>query len=104
MIINYSVTQTGLEDQLLDKVVGVERADLAEQKVTLVTELSELSGKLKELEDTLLCELASSTGNILNHSDLIEALEHTKTNAVQISDKLEEAKATAVEIDATCGH
>jgi len=102
MIINYSVTQSGLEDQLLNEVVRVERADLAEQKVTLVTEVSELSGMLKELEDTLLYELANSTGNILDNGDLIETLEQTKTKAVEISEKLEEAKSTAVEIDATC--
>jgi dynein heavy chain len=61
MIINYSVTLAGLEDQLLNEVVKFERADLAEQKSQLVEEVSELSGMLKELEDTLLYELANST-------------------------------------------
>ena len=36
---------------------------------------------LKELEDTLLHELANSTGNILDNTDLIETLEKTKTKA-----------------------
>ena len=40
---------------------------------------------LKELEDTLLYELANSTGNILDNTDLIETLEKTKTKAVEIS-------------------
>jgi len=102
MIINYSVTLQGLEDQLLTEVVKYERADLAEQKAALVEEVSELSGMLKELEDTLLHELANSTGNILDNTDLIETLEKTKSKAVEISDKLEQAKSTAVEIDATC--
>merc|ERR1719446_1751277 len=102
MIINYSVTLAGLEDQLLNEVVKFERADLAEQKAALVEEVSELSGMLKELEDTLLYELANSTGNILDNTDLIETLEKTKTKAVEISQKLEEAKATATEIDITC--
>ena len=101
MIINYSVTQLGLEDQLLNEVVKVERADLAEQRTNLVIEVSELSGLLKELEDTLLYELANSSGNILDNADLIETLEQTKTKAVQIGEKLEEAKAAAIEIDAT---
>merc|ERR1719421_1090585 len=102
MIINYSVTLAGLEDQLLNEVVRFERADLAEQKSALVEEVSELSGMLKELEDTLLYELANSTGNILDNTDLIATLEKTKTKAVEISDKLEEAKATSQEIDETC--
>ena len=62
-----------------------ERADLAEQKAKLVEEVAELAGMLKELEDTLLYELANSTGNILDNTDLIETLEKTKTKAVEIS-------------------
>ena len=102
MIINYSVTLSGLEDQLLNEVVRFERADLADQRAALVEEVAELAGMLKELEDTLLYELANSTGNILDNTDLIETLEKTKTKAVEISEKLEEAKGTAVEIDVTC--
>ena len=102
MIINYSVTLSGLEDQLLNEVVRFERADLAEQKEALVEEVADLAGMLKELEDTLLYELANSTGNILDNTDLIETLEKTKTKAVEISEKLEVSKATAVEIDETC--
>ena len=102
MIINYSVTIAGLEDQLLNEVVKVERADLAEQRAALVEEVSELSGMLKELEDTLLFELANSTGNILDNTDLIATLEKTKSQATKISEKLLEARATSNEIDATC--
>ena len=103
MIINYSVTLAGLEDQLLNEVVKFERADLAEQKSQLVEEVSELSGMLKELEDTLLYELANSTvwlasartcaccyplqldpmlailqGNILDNTDLSTYLTHPR--------------------------
>ena len=41
---------------------------------------------LKELEDTLLYELANSTGNILDNDDLIHTLEQTKTKAVEIGE------------------
>ena len=102
MIINYSVTLNGLEDQLLGEVVPLRARDLAEQKEALVVEVAELAGMLKELEDTLLFELANSTGNILDNTDLIETLEKTKTKATEISDKLEEAKSTSIEIDETC--
>jgi len=102
MIINYSVTLQGLEDQLLNEVVKVERADLAEQSAMLIEECSELATMLKELEDTLLFELANSTGNILDNTDLIETLEKTKTKATEISGKLAEAKATSQEIAVTC--
>jgi dynein heavy chain len=62
MIINYSVTFKGLSDQLLNVVVGHERKELEEQRERLVVEMSATKAILKECEDTLLRELASSTG------------------------------------------
>lgn len=40
VVINYSVTLSGLEDQLLDAVVKVERPDLEEQREALIRETS----------------------------------------------------------------
>ena len=101
-IINFSVTIAGLEDQLLNEVVEVERADLAAQRTQLVQEVAQLSETLKELEDVLLYELANATGNILDNTELISTLEKTKTKAVEIGDKLVEARATGEEIDIAC--
>ena len=104
MIINYSVTLQGLEDQLLNVVVEHERKDLADQRTALIQDMSDLSETLKELEDSLLYELANSTGNILDNTDLISTLEQTKTKATEISAKLELAKVTSNEIDVACSH
>ena len=101
-IINFSVTLAGLEDQLLNEVVAVERADLAAQRKNLVEEVAQLSETLKELEDVLLYELANATGNILDNTELISTLEKTKTKAVEIGEKLVEARATGDEIDIAC--
>ena len=99
MIINYSVTQQGLQEQLLNVTVGHERQDLEEQRERLITEMSENKTLLKSLEDTLLGELSNASGNILDNQELIETLENTKEKAVEISEKLDQAKETAVEID-----
>ena len=64
MIINYSVTFKGLSDQLLNVVVAHERHELEEQRERLIVEMSENKSLLKSLEDTLLRELASSTGKL----------------------------------------
>eukprot|EP00741_Cyanophora_paradoxa_P015322 tig00000194_g14791.t1 len=98
-IINFGVTPQGLEDQLLDVVVGHERLDLQQQRQDLINEMSENRSMLKELEDTLLRELANSTGNILDNEDLIATLENTKQKATEIAEKLQTAKQTAAEID-----
>ena len=98
MIINYCVTMDGLANQLLNAVVGHERPDLEEQFAELVTSMGESALLIVSLEDTLLHELSSSTGNILDNADLIATLDETKTKAVEISAKLEEASHTKEEI------
>jgi dynein heavy chain len=50
------------------------------------------------LEDTLLRELSSSQGNILDNQDLIETLENTKQKAVEIAAKLKQAEITKSDI------
>jgi dynein heavy chain, axonemal len=46
MIVNYGVTMDGLASQLLNVVVGHERADLEESYATLVREMSESAMQL----------------------------------------------------------
>ena len=53
-IINFTVTQEGLEDQLLGLVVREERPDLERQKNQLIKSLAADKKTLKELEDKIL--------------------------------------------------
>jgi dynein heavy chain len=101
MVINYSVTETGLAAQLLNVVVKHERPDLEEMRENLVTELSENKVLLKKCEDTLLRELAYATGNLLENEELVLTLEKTKATAVEISAKIEIANQTAKDIATT---
>lgn len=89
----------GLEDQLLGVVVKNERPDLEEQREFLIIETSTNKTLLKRLEDTLLRELATSTGNILDNTDLVETLEETKSKANEVTEKLKLAAKTAMEFD-----
>lgn len=45
---------------------------------------SENKKLLKDLEDSLLRELATSTGNMLDNTELISTLEETKTKADEV--------------------
>ncbi|EGF80533.1 hypothetical protein BATDEDRAFT_25191 [Batrachochytrium dendrobatidis JAM81] len=101
MIINYSVTFKGLSDQLLIVVVAHERKELEEQRERLVTEMSQNKSLLKDLEDTLLRELASSTGLMLDNVELIQTLEETKSKATEIASKLVLANQTSTEVEAS---
>lgn len=98
MIVNYSVTQGGLANQLLNVVVAHERPDLEDQYRELVTEMSENTQMMVELEDTLLRELSNSTGNILDNEELIATLDETKSKATEIGTKLELSSFTKDEI------
>jgi len=98
MIINYSVTMGGLEDQLLDVVIGHEREDLQQQREELIQTISQGNITLKELEDSILFELTNSTGNILDNHTLIATLKDAKSKSITIAESLVESKATAEEI------
>ncbi|XP_043925694.1 dynein axonemal heavy chain 10 [Protopterus annectens] len=99
MVINYTVTLKGLEDQLLSVIVGFERKELEEQRELLIQETSKNKKLLKDLEDSLLRELATSTGNMLDNVELVHTLEETKSKATEVSEKLKLAEKTAVDID-----
>uniref|UniRef100_T1JML4 Dynein-1, subspecies f n=1 Tax=Strigamia maritima TaxID=126957 RepID=T1JML4_STRMM len=98
-VINYTVTVIGLEDQLLSVIVGNERKELEEQRELLIKETSENKKLLKDLEDALLRELTTTTGNMLDNIELIDTLEETKVKADEVVEKLALAFRTTVDID-----
>jgi len=59
-IINFIVTEAGLEDQLLASVVKVEKPDLEQEKEELVTKQNEFKITLANLEAALLQNLSAA--------------------------------------------
>ena len=98
-LINFTVTEAGLEDQLLTLVVRKERPDLAAKKEELIQQQNQFKITLKNLEDDLLQRLADATGDILENYDLIENLERSKALSTEINAKVEIAKVTEVAIN-----
>lgn len=89
----------GLEDQLLSVVVKTERPDVEELRESLVSETSENKKLLQQLEDSLLYEIVSNKGNMLDNDDLVATLENTKTSAVQVMEKLRLGAITSADIN-----
>lgn len=79
------VTLKGLEDQLLSVIMGFEKKELEEQRERLIQETSDNKKLLKNLGDSLLRELATSTGNMLDNTELVYTLEETKSKASEVS-------------------
>ncbi|KAG6801134.1 dynein heavy chain 10, axonemal [Apis mellifera caucasica] len=98
-VINYMVTLGGLEDQLLSVVVRTERPDIEEQRESLIAETSENKNLLQQLEDSLLLEIATNKGNMLDNIELIETLENTKASAEDVMRKLYLAEVTAIDVN-----
>jgi len=98
-LINFTVTESGLEDQLLTLVVKMERPDLAAKKEELIEQQNNFKITLKKLEDGLLQQLAEATGDILENVELIESLEKSKALSTEINAKVEIAKVTEVAIN-----
>jgi dynein heavy chain, axonemal len=56
-LINFSVTESGLEDQLLSLIVRKERPDLSRQREQLIDEQNQFKITLNQLETTTLKQL-----------------------------------------------
>ena len=63
ILVKYFTNVPMFSDQLLSVIVKFERKELEEQRERLIQETSENKKLLKDLEDSLLRELATSKGN-----------------------------------------
>merc|ERR1719446_699255 len=100
-IINFTVTEQGLEDQMLFLIVRLERPDLARKKTELVQQQNEFRIRLADLEALLLEKLANAEGDILDDVDLILSLEDAKKTSDEVKEKVVIAKETEVKINET---
>jgi dynein heavy chain len=93
-LINFSVTEEGLEDQLLSYIIRLEREDLANTKDDLVKKSREYNIQLSNLENDLLSQLKSATGDILANITLVDNLEKSKVISDDIKIKVAEGQKT----------
>ena len=101
VLINFTVTEIGLGDQLLNFIVGKERPDLASLKKKLILDQNRYKIQLKELERGLLDKLNKTVGDPTENIELIEGLEGSKRLATDIKDKVEIAQVTTERINVT---
>lgn len=94
-LINFTVTQEGLEDQLLVEVVRFEQPDLEQQKDQLIVQLADLNRQLKETENKILKLVGESDDKILEDEELIIVLDQSKQQSISIGERMIEAEQTA---------
>ncbi|KAF5272727.1 hypothetical protein FQA39_LY07754 [Lamprigera yunnana] len=91
-IVNFTVTPSGLEDQLLADVVRLERPDFERQRSELIVRINNDKAQLKAVEDRILKLLFTSQGNILDDEELIETLNESKETSAIIAARLVETE------------
>ena len=100
LIINFTVTNAGLQEQLLGDVVRNERPELEKKKRQLVMGMSEDKKQLKDLEAKILFTLSTATGNILDNQQLIATLADSKTKSALIQKRVIDSEKAEQEINA----
>lgn len=84
MLILHGCSCSGLEDQLLGRLVAEERPDLEGAKNQLIVSNAHMKQELKEIEDQILFRLSSSEGNPVDDEELIRVLAASKVKAEEI--------------------
>ncbi|XP_036957739.1 dynein heavy chain 1, axonemal isoform X2 [Acanthopagrus latus] len=100
-LINFTLSPSGLEDQLLGQLVAKERPDLEEAKNQLIISNAKMRQELKVIEDEILFRLSSTEGNPVDHEEIIQVLKASKTKAAEIKSKVMETEQTEKNINAT---
>eukprot|EP00744_Colponema_vietnamica_P001598 GILI01002635.1.p1 GENE.GILI01002635.1~~GILI01002635.1.p1 ORF type:complete len:2087 (-),score=720.86 GILI01002635.1:371-6598(-) len=100
LVIDFTVTMVGLEQQLLSTVIGLEKAELNEESAKLAEEINKNEKDRKSLEEALLRQLSESKGDLLEDVSLIDTLQRTKNASAEIRDKLIVAHETRQRINA----
>ena len=97
-VVDFTVTQKGLEEQLLGKVIGKEQKALEDQLNDVLEEVNLNTKALMALDASLLERLTSNTGNLLEDEELIGVLANTKAKAAEVNQKLSAAADTKANI------
>ncbi|PHJ22997.1 dynein heavy chain, partial [Cystoisospora suis] len=100
-IINFSVTVEGLEDQLLNILVSLEKPAIEARRHALILESSTSQQQLKALEEKILSLLSNAKGDILDDKELIATLGSSKGASQSIEERVEEQKKTEELIERT---
>ncbi|CAJ0594203.1 unnamed protein product [Cylicocyclus nassatus] len=97
--VNFTTTRSGLASQLLGLAIQIEKPELEERSSALARDAEGKKMELEKLEMLLLQQLASSEGNLLGNTTLLDSLNKSKENAETISQGIEESEKLRKELN-----
>ena len=90
-IINFTVTQSGLSEQLLSEVFKCERRDKYEQRDKIIAEMGRMNDELAKLSKDILQQLADTPEDkILEAVGLIQTLQKSKVASDEVSKSMKQ--------------
>ena len=101
-LINFTVTFSGLEEQLLGDVVVQEKPEIEQKRDEIIVTMDKDQRSLKKIENTILKLLSESTEEqILDEDNLIIVLENSKTTSKEINERMTQSLVVEEEINDT---
>jgi len=97
--VNFTVTRSGLEGQLLGTTIQHEQPELEIKKNQMLRQEEDYKIKLAALERKLLEALATAEGDLLENTLLIDSLSQTKEASKEIQDALSASAEASVELN-----
>jgi len=98
-LINFTITQKALSDQLLALVVAKEKPNLEKEKENLVINNSTMKSQLLEIQSKILKLLQESSGDILDDVQLIDTLAESNKTTKVLSASMIQSEETEKQID-----
>ncbi|KAH8376856.1 hypothetical protein KR093_001749 [Drosophila rubida] len=90
-VLRFTVTASGLADQLMSKAIVLQNAGLEQQRIELLQREGELLKQRMQLQDKLLEQLSNAEGDILRNEPLLASLNEVKQSSAQIDAALEQS-------------
>ncbi|OHS93276.1 hypothetical protein TRFO_11887 [Tritrichomonas foetus] len=97
-LINFTTTQDGLTDLLLNNLIEVEREDLDKKRIQIMEANAENVKKLKEIEVEILAIVSNAGDDILDDDVAIDTLTRAQKTSATIAQQLEASKKTEKQI------
>lgn len=100
-VVNFTVKESGLEEQCLGIVVKAEQQQLENTKNEVIQKIATNKQTILELEDKILRMLSESKVNLLEDVALIDTLQSSKETSDEVKQALEQAEITMKKINDT---
>ena len=97
-VLNFTVTEYGLEEQLLSEVVVLENPEVEKRYNSLIVSIASDKKQLQSIEDSILHDLHNSKGHLLDNEKLVNSLSESKLMSKMVFERLAESESTEKKI------